>query len=362
MSNFRSKFFTDFFFNIHRHEKKNWDTLRFPNGHPRQNQFMLEEAVQRMDFIVRNLDALEASYELLADEPSRTLFVKLLEYNVLDHHHVRLPLSSKAYWKACRDIQNRFLVAANQVQTERLSLHHYYLPEFDIHLLGGQLTVMTKFILRQYFFERGPKIRPEKGDVVLDGGSCFGDTALQFAQAVGTTGQVHAFEFVPQNLAIMRQNIDLNPGYDRRIQVAPYAMFNASGVHFTFQDRGPSTNLEFERESADGAETISIDDYVARQGLTQVDFIKMDIEGAEDAALSGAVETIRRFRPRLAISAYHKPDDMIVLPRRIRSILPAYRFYLEHYTIHREETVLYATANYADGDGREEATQPWQKL
>jgi hypothetical protein len=129
-----------------------------------------------------------------------------------------------------------------------------------------------------------------------------------------------------------------------------------------FKDRGPSTNLEFERESVDGAETISIDDYVARQGLTRVDFIKMDIEGAEDAALSGAAETIRRFRPKLAISAYHKPDDMIVLPRRIRSILPAYSFYLEHYTIHQEETVLYATANFADEEGIEETTRPWQKL
>jgi len=54
--------------------KKNWDTIRFPNGDPRKNQFMLDHAAQRMDFIVLNMDAFESSYELLEDEASRALF------------------------------------------------------------------------------------------------------------------------------------------------------------------------------------------------------------------------------------------------------------------------------------------------
>ena len=77
--------------------------------------------------------------------------MKLLEYSVLDHHHVRLPLSSGVYWKLCQDIEDRFLVASDQVQTDRLSLNHYYLPKLDIHLLGGPLTVLTHFVLGQYF-------------------------------------------------------------------------------------------------------------------------------------------------------------------------------------------------------------------
>lgn len=258
MSQFRSKFFTDFFISIYRIEKENWDTIRFPNGDPRKNQFMLDHAVQRMNFIARNMDAFESSYELLEDEVSRALFVKLLEYNVLDHHHVHLPLSSEAYWKFCQDI-------------------------------------------------------------------------------------------------------DLNPGYDGRIRIAPYAMFSTSGIRLAFQERGPSTCLEFGHESPAGVETISIDDYATQCGLERVDFIKMDIEGAEDAAISGATKTIRRFRPKLAISAYHKRDDMIILPRRILDILPEYRFYLEHYTIHSEETVLYAAVVPASAHLREDG-KPWPKL
>jgi FkbM family methyltransferase len=63
--------------------------------------------------------------------------------------------------------------------------------------------------------------------------------------------------------------------------------------------------------------TITIDGFVRRFSLARVDFIKMDIEGAESDAMTGACETIRRFRPRLAISAYHSLDDLIGLASKI---------------------------------------------
>ena len=52
--------------------------------------------------------------------------------------------------------------------------------------------------------------------------------------------------------------------------------------------------------------------------LDRVDFIKFDIEGAEHQALRGARETLRRLRPRLAMSAYHLPDDARTLPAEVR--------------------------------------------
>ena len=55
----------------------------------------------------------------------------------------------------------------------------------------------------------------------------------------------------------------------------------------------------------------TIDKIVNELGLERVDFIKMDIEGAEVAALTGARETLRRFRPRLAIAVYHREGDLV---------------------------------------------------
>ncbi|MCP5112307.1 MAG: hypothetical protein GY953_15895, partial [bacterium] len=52
--------------------------------------------------------------------------------------------------------------------------------------------------------------------------------------------------------------------------------------------------------------------------LDRVDFIKMDIEGAEQEALRGATGTPLRFRPRLAIASYHREDDFEAIPAIIR--------------------------------------------
>ena len=84
-----------------------------------------------------------------------------------------------------------------------------------------------------------------------------------------------------------------------------------------------------------------IDDLVGDQ---PVSFLKMDIEGAEYPALQGARQTIQRDHPLLAICAYHKPDDLIVLPRYIKELYPGYKLYLRHHQLMSWEMVLYAIA------------------
>lgn len=72
-------------------------------------------------------------------------------------------------------------------------------------------------------------------------------------------------------------------------------------------------------------------------------YIKMDIEGAEMAALEGARKTIAKFRPKLAISIYHEDDDLWKIPFYIKKQYPWYRLFIRHYTSVTTETVLYAT-------------------
>lgn len=87
-------------------------------------------------------------------------------------------------------------------------------------------------------------------------------------------------------------------------------------------------------------ETISIDELLDG---SEASYIKMDIEGAEYEALLGASKTIEKFRPKLAISIYHKEDDLWKLPYYLMKNYPFYRFYIRHYTDITTETVLYAT-------------------
>ena len=89
--------------------------------------------------------------------------------------------------------------------------------------------------------------------------------------------------------------------------------------------------------------TKAIDDLVKEEGLERVDFIKMDIEGSELAALKGAKNTIQKYKPNLAICIYHKIEDFYTIPKYIKEIAPEYKLYVKHHTDMEWETVLYAS-------------------
>ena len=87
------------------------------------------------------------------------------------------------------------------------------------------------------------------------------------------------------------------------------------------------------------------DKFVEANKLPRVDFIKMDVEGHELKVLAGARETIKTFKPSLALSAYHRGEDLTALPKFISGLNGDYKFYLRHCSTVWAETVLYAFAN-----------------
>lgn len=86
-------------------------------------------------------------------------------------------------------------------------------------------------------------------------------------------------------------------------------------------------------------QAVKLDDYT--EGLT-VGFIKMDIEGAEMEALQGARDTIRRDKPLMALSAYHRRGDVLAIMSYLHQIVPEYRFWIRHYGPLAYDSVLYA--------------------
>jgi hypothetical protein len=84
---------------------------------------------------------------------------------------------------------------------------------------------------------------------------------------------------------------------------------------------------------------VGIDEVVKEEPVT---FIKLNIEGAESEALAGARQTILKFRPKLAIAAYHRPDHLWSLAGILADMRCNYRFYLRQHDIGIVETVLYA--------------------
>jgi FkbM family methyltransferase len=73
-----------------------------------------------------------------------------------------------------------------------------------------------------------------------------------------------------------------------------------------------------------------------------VSFLKMDIEGAEPAALRGAEKIIREQKPKCAICVYHNPEHFFEVPFLLKQFVPEYKIYFRHHTQQLYETICYA--------------------
>jgi FkbM family methyltransferase len=182
---------------------------------------------------------------------------------------------------------------------------------------------ITEFVLEQYRY--GNDVCVCNGDVVLDCGACVGDSAV-WALSYGAAS-VHCFEPDALNLAALRSNADRYG--DNKIEIVPCAVGKENGmVAFSHDD----DNCGASRITGDVAgasvsvPVIRIDDYVREYDIAP-SFVKMDLEGGEMDALSGACETLAKHKPRLAISLYHKPSDMWTIPDLISEIVPEYRYW-----------------------------------
>jgi FkbM family methyltransferase len=173
---------------------------------------------------------------------------------------------------------------------------------------------------------------------VLDCGCFLGETAVQFAVDTAPSGRVFAFDPSPQHIEMARENAALN-GLEGRVSFTCGGVSESTSAGTT---PPPSENLNPGRPLAEDEARTSIDDFRASAEIGSVNFIKMDIEGSEAAALEGAHKTISECRPKLAICLYHKPSDLWTIPAEIKGKYPFYDLYLDHHSLHGEETVMYA--------------------
>lgn len=165
------------------------------------------------------------------------------------------------------------------------------------------------------------------GDTVLDLGGNYGYFSVY---AASRGADVYAFEPNPEMQKFIKRHSEMN---GNKIKIAPYAASNECGNATFFLDLeicGQSSLFFHEGESGEkqsqiDVEQITLDEYVKREGLKRVDFIKADIEGAERLMLQGAQETLRKFAPKLALCTYHLPDDKEVMTNLILKANPDYK-------------------------------------
>jgi FkbM family methyltransferase len=170
----------------------------------------------------------------------------------------------------------------------------------------------------------GAQVHP--GSIVLDAGANVG-VFTRKALAAGAA-KVIAIEPAPENLECLRRNFapEITSG---RVVLYPKGVWDKEDVLKFNIDPSNSARDSFVRP-ADKAEVMqipvtTIDRLVEELRLPRVDFIKMDIEGAEPRAVAGAHHTIAKFRPHMALCTYHVVGDEINVPRLVREAVPDYK-------------------------------------
>lgn len=252
---------------------------------------------------------LQEVYNLLADDKSRNIFVE------------RIALLSGAFnFASFNDFISR-----NADLLDEPGVNLFSTPRYD----------------ENYFYFNSDFCPIGENEVFANVGALIGDCALEFATACQnrdlTYREIINFEPDPYNFNRLQENTAHLP----RMRHMPFGLWS-------HQDRLRFDNPDSYKVGTPGSlnanghmevEVASLDELLPE---AEISYIKMDVEGAEMKALMGAITTIRRNKPKLAICVYHKRDDMFKIPLLINNFCDGYEFYLRHYCTTFSETVLFA--------------------
>jgi FkbM family methyltransferase len=186
------------------------------------------------------------------------------------------------------------------------------------------------------FRDQAALLRGREVRTVFDVGAYVGETALQY-RSIFPHAQIHCFEPVPDSF----QKLSDKTAGDRRITLNQGAVGAAAGSLEIHVNRSPFTSStlrpaketatyidpsHFEQTVTHQAKVVTVDDYCAEHGIDEIDVLKLDIQGAELAALNGASRMLSRAAIQLVYT------EMLVAPMydqqsRLGEVLNLYEGY-----------------------------------
>lgn len=281
--------------------------------------------------LVMNADATERVESWLEDEASRRGYRRELAFmvlrGVLRDDHATVNFTGNISHADCE----RTLAAVAELRTAGK------LPELDYPPSAEWVVpwmYASTYVMEQYAY--GAMVRPT--GVVVDCGACCGETAV-WALGAGAN-QVQAFEPNPDAFAYLQRNAERFGG--GRIVPIQRGLGDSPALMSMRSEDGNIGGTRFD-PNVTGETSIPIVtlDGWCRENRVRPDFIKMDLEGWEMAALRGARNIIAECRPKLAVCLYHNLADMWTIPHLIKEICSAYRFWCKKNAPYTE-FVLYA--------------------
>lgn len=209
----------------------------------------------------------------------------------------------------------------------------------------GDLKIRNEI---QYIFP--PALFSKKEGAILDLGGYIGDSVDRFVNKLGDeVSKIYTFEALEKNVRLLEEKKAFLKGYWKgEMEIVPYAAADKNGMAPFLMPKKAAGFFSPDFKKVDCAEIVNQVDVETRTvdavipNTEHVRYIKMDIEGAEYAALIGARGTIIRETPGLAISIYHNACDYYRLAELLLEYVPNYKLAIRHHKDRHVDTVLYA--------------------
>jgi FkbM family methyltransferase len=192
-----------------------------------------------------------------------------------------------------------------------------------------------------YFYDTPLNQHLTKQEVFFDIGAYTGDTLKQFIKIMnGQFSKIYSIELDQLNFYELKKSIGgFDSGIRNKIEIFNCGLgeieekvFYKPSLEATMVERGTLTKELFEGE-------IKVYDDLFRE--VPVTLLKLDVEGMEIEVLNGARNSIQEYRPKMAISIYHKNDHIWKIPQLIKEMNPDYKLYIRHQACINVSTILY---------------------
>ena len=190
------------------------------------------------------------------------------------------------------------------------------------------------FGLKQYNIKNIFEVKNDA--VVFDIGAFKGDTAYFFSKKCSNKARIYAFEPDENNYKIL---LKIKDKYKLNNVIASNILFSNLETEINF------LSMDLNRPDIKMKST-TIDKFVEENNIEKIDYIKMDVEGAEKNILEGSIKTIKKFKPSLAIAIYHGGklfmEDFYNIPIFIKNVINEdYEYYIRTFHPAGLETILF---------------------
>jgi FkbM family methyltransferase len=241
------------------------------------------------------------------------------------------------FWRGRLRSQKRQSMAARMtlLETDDQGLELWATPLGPLWIpAGGGLDIVLAELEDGVYSSPSRQVCVRPGDIVVDCGAHVGAFCRQALRAGAE--HVVAIEITPTTRVCLERNLAEEIREGKARVVTDGVWYRATVLELSLGEQSLANTVVEERNRVmvrNAPATISVnvttlDTLLTTLGLPRVDFIKMDIEGAERQALRGAHDTLQRCRPRMAIAAYHLSDDR----EAIRSaVMGAHADYVEEF-------------------------------